>query len=266
MAYNCWVIVREVWDTRDLAGRILDDQGQVRESSLATRFEPEDLNALEMALRIKDNHGGRVTAISIGAPRGVDVLRECLYRGADDALRIDADARALDTQAAARLLAAAITAKGAYDLVLAGVSMVEGETSLLGSHVAALLGIEQVSYVDALEAIGDGSVVGRRAIEMGTEDVEIRLPALLSVGVALKEDDPRTPRSAKAMLKLKAKKVEIPEIKPAALGIDGDPSALRTTNAGGMTAVEERVVQPTDVDPEDETALKAMLDSVLKGG
>jgi electron transfer flavoprotein beta subunit len=265
MAYNCWVIVREVWDTRDLAGRVLDEDGRVREGALATRFEPEDLNALEMALRIKDGHGGRVTAISIGAPRGVDVLRECLYRGADDALRIDADPRVLDTQAVARLLAAAIAGRGPYDLVLAGVSVVEGETSLLGSHVAALLGIEQISYVDALVAIGDGRVVGRRAIEMGTEDIETRLPALLSVGVALKEDDPRTPRSAKAMLKLKAKKTEIPEVRPAALGIEGDPATLRTTTAGGLAPVEERVVQPRDVDAEDEAALKAMLDDVLKG-
>jgi electron transfer flavoprotein beta subunit len=264
MAYNCWVIVREVWDTRDLAGRVLDEQGRVRESALATRFEPEDLNALEMGLRIKDSHGGKVTAISIGAPRGMDVLRECLYRGADDALRIDADARALDTHAAARLLAEAIRKKGPYDLILVGVSIVEGETSLLGTHVAALLGVEQISYVDSLAAIGDGRVVGRRGIEMGYEDIEARLPALVSVGVALKEDDPRAPRSAKAMLKLKAKKTEIPEVKPAELGLP-EPAGLRATAAAGCEPVEERVVQSLDVDAEDEPGLKAMLDTVLKG-
>ena len=264
MPINCIVIVREVWDTRDLVGSPLDEAGALKPAGLASRFEPEDLNALEAALRIKDEHGGTVTAISVGQPREVDVLRECLYRGADAVLRIEADPAGLDTQAAAGLLAAAIRRENAWDLVLAGVSVPEGENSLLGSHLAALLGIEQISYVDAIEAIGEGKVTGKRAIEMGYEYVAVPLPALLSVGVALIEDDPRTPRSAKAMLKLKAKKADIPTLTPAALGLD-NPDALRTTRSAGLQAVPERVIQSTEIDPEDESALKAMLDAVLKG-
>jgi electron transfer flavoprotein beta subunit len=264
MAYHCIVIVREVWDTRDLAGSVLDEGGGIKEGLLATRFETEDLNALEMALRIKDDHGGTVTALSIGAPGDVDVLRECLYRGVDETVRIDADPRSLDTQAAARLLAEAIKKREDCRLVLVGVTVAEGENSLLGSHVAALLGVEQISYVDSIEAIAEDHVVGRRGIEMGYEDVQVPLPALLSVGVALVEDDPRTPRSAKAMLKLKAKKAEIPTLSPSDLET-ADPAAGRTTRIDGYEAIAERVIESKEVDAEDESALKAMLDEVLKG-
>ena len=260
MSYNVVVIMREVWDTRDITGHVLDERGGIKTGTLATRFETEDLNALEMALRIKDEQGGKVTAISIGNPGDVDVLREGLYRGVDGAVRIDANPRELDTQTAASLLAAAIKKQEAYDLVLVGVTVADGENSLLGSHVAALLGIEQVSYVDSMISIGDGRVVAKRAIEMGYEDVEVPLPALLSVGVALVEDDPRTPRSAKAMLKLKAKKVEIPTLAAA----DLDPAAA-TTSLTGYTAIPEKVVESQEVDPESESALKAMLDQALKG-
>jgi electron transfer flavoprotein beta subunit len=249
-----------VWDTRDLTGRVLDDGGQVKAGALATRFEPEDLNALEMALRIKDEQGGTVTAISLGQPGDVDVLRECLYRGVDGVVRVDADPRSLDTQGQAGLLAEAIRKQEGYDLVLTGVTVTEGENSLIGSHVAALLGIEQISYVDSLVTIGDGRVVGKRAIEMGYEDVEVPLPALMTVGVALVEDDPRTPRSAKAMLKLKAKKVEIPLLTAADLG-----ATAATTTIAGHEAVPEVVIESKEVDPEDEAALQTMLDEVLKG-
>jgi electron transfer flavoprotein beta subunit len=262
MSLNIIVIVREVWDTRDLVGPMADASGQVRTGSLSTRFEPEDLNALEMALRIKDEQGGKVTAISIGKPGGVDVLRECLYRGADDAVGIDADPRALDAQSAAALLAAAIRKQPGFDLALTGVTVADGENAIVGSMTAALLGIEQASYVDTLVGVGGGKVTAKRAIEMGYEDVELPLPALLTVGVALLEDDPRTPRSAKAMLKLKAKKAEIPMLTPAALGVD---LAGGRTEIVGHEAIPELRVESKEIDPENESALKSLLDEVLKG-
>lgn len=258
MACNCIVIVREVWDTRDLVGDVLDGGNP---KGLATRFEPEDLNALEMALRIKDDQGGTVTAIAVGQPGDVDVLRECLYRGTDAVVRVDADPRALDTQSVAGLVAEAIKKQEGYGLVLTGVTVSAGENSILGSHVAALLGLPQVSYVDSLESLSDSAAVARRGVEGGYEDVEVGLPAVLTVGVALTEDDPRTPRSAKAMLKLKAKKVEIPVLAAADLG--GEPAA--SLNKAGMEAVPEKVIESREVDAADEAALKTMLDEVLKG-
>lgn len=265
MACNCIVIAREVWDTRDLATQVLDDQGGIRASALQTRFETEDLNALEIALRLKDAQGGKVTILTFGEAGSVDVPREALYRGADEAHRIDVKRADVDTQGTAKLLAAAIKKLGGADLILMGVTVPEGENSLLGSHLAALLDLEQISYVDSVEKVDGGKVTARRAIEMGYETIEAPCPAVLTAGVALLEDDPRTPRSAKAMLKLKHKKTEIPLHKPADLGFP-DLTALRTTQVLKREPVPERVIQSVDVDPESESALKAMLETVLKGG
>jgi electron transfer flavoprotein beta subunit len=265
MAYNVIVIAREVWDTRDLTGSVLDDAGKVKTAALATRFEPEDMNALELALRIKDQSGGKVTVVSHGTAGGVDAPREALYRGADEAVRLDVPRDALVTQAAARVYAAALKKIGAFDLILMGVNISEGENSLLGAHLAALMGLDQISYVDNIDRIGNGVVIGKRAIEMGYEYVEAALPALISVGVALVADDPRTPRSAKATLKLKHKKTNIPSWTAADLGL-GDLAALRATATVNYHKIEERVVESKVVDPESESSLKAMLDAVLKGG
>jgi len=265
MGFNCAVIVREVWDTRDLIASPLDEAGQLKPGALATRFEPEDLNALEMALRVKDQHGGKVTAFSLGQPGATDVLKECLYRGVDEVRRVAADAKALDTQAAAELLGGAVKKAGPFDLVLIGTTtLLEGENSLLGAHLAQALGLEQVTYVDQLEEIAPGRAVAKRAVEMGYEFIEAQLPALLAVGVALLEDDPRTPRSAKAMLKLKHKKTDAPAWTPAEVGV-GDPAARVVTRMAGYAAVPQRVIETRAVDPEDEAALKNMLDCVLKG-
>ena len=262
MAFNSVVIVREVRDTRDLVGPVLDEGGRVKEGLLDTRFETQDLNALETALRIKDEHGGKVTAVSVGAPGNVDVLKECLYRGADDTLRIDADPGTLDTHATARLIAEALKKVEPYDLVLTGMTVVEGESSLLGAHLAGLLGIEQISYVDAIEGLAQGKVTAKRAIEMGDEYIEVSTPAVLIVGVALVEDDPRTPRSAKAMLKLKMKKADIPTVTPADLGLADAAPAVRVSS---LVAVPERTIDSREIDGEDEAALKAMLDEILQG-
>jgi electron transfer flavoprotein beta subunit len=264
MPFNVIVLAREVWDTRDLAGSVVDETGAIKKQGLTTRFETEDLNALEAALRIKDQHGGKVTVISAGQPGAVDVPREALYRGADAAIRIDAPASQLDTQSAARLYAAAVAKAGGADLILTGVNVPEGESSLLASHVAAALDVDQVSYVDNVERIGDGTVTAKRAVEMGYEYVEAPLPAVLAMGVALVADDPRSPRSAKATLKLKHKKTDIPAWTPADLGVP-DVQALRTTAITQHQAIQERSIDSKDVDAESESSLKALIADVLKG-
>ncbi len=264
MACHCVVIVREAWDTRDLVGPILDETGNIKPGALQTRFEPEDLNALEAALRIKDAQGGKVAAVTVGAPRGVEVLRECLYRGADEAFQVDADPSTLDDRALSVLLAGAVRKLGAPDLVLTGTSVVDGENALLGALLAAELGWDHVAWVDAVESVGGGRAVVKRAIEMGYETVETLLPSVLSVGVALLEDDPRAPRPAKAMLKLKMKKVPIPAAAPSELGV-ADPMALVTTRVARREAVPARVIESRTVDAGDTAALKAMMAEVLKG-
>jgi len=262
VSYHSIAIVREVWDTRDLVGDILDSSGNIKESALTTRFEPEDMNALEMALQIKDEHGGKVTAISLHQSKEVDVLKECLYRGTDEVILLnDRKFDGLDTLAASRVVSKAISEIGDFDLILTGLDVVEGENAQLGSYLAEQLGLEQITYVDKLEKIGNGSVVCIRAIEGGYEEVATSLPALLIVGVALLKEDPRAPRSARARLKLKHKRTKIPAQTASELGIN-DASLAKATSTYKLEAVEQRKIESKDVDGTDEDALGAMLDEI----
>lgn len=256
MSYHIIVVVREVWDTRDLVGDPLGSDGSLK--PLPRRFDPEDLNSLEQALQIKDREGGKVTVLSVGQPGDVDVLRECLYRGADEAVRVVAE-DGLDSAARAALLAAAIRRIGAHDLVLLGVSVPEGENSLLAGELAGRLGHAQLTYVDSLTELAPGQVTCRREIEMGSEFVKLPLPAVLALGVYLLKDDPRTPRAAKAMLKLKLKKAPIPEWSAAELGLNGE---LRRMRLVGLSALPQRSVETRDVDASSEAALRAMLQDI----
>jgi electron transfer flavoprotein beta subunit len=255
MGVNCVVVVREVWDTRDLIDAPLE--GGAIKAGLDTRFEPEDLNALETALRLKDEHGGTVTAVTVGEARSVDVLRECLYRGVDEVRRIEGNPLELDAHAYAAKVAGAVGELGGADLILVGTTVVDGVNSLVGPHLASILDVDTVSWVDAIDEIGDGKAVAKRAIELGYEYVEVPLPAVLSIGVALLEDDPRAPRSAKAMLKLKMKKVPIETLSPV--------GGAAATRVAGYEEVPQRVIESKEVDPEDESALQSMLDELLKG-
>ncbi len=258
MTWTIAVVAREVWDTRDLTGPILDDTGQIRPGALQTRFDPEDLNALEAALRIKDAHGARVVAVGFSTSRQVEVLRECLYRGADAAIQSAGDPMSLSTESQARVLAEAIRSLGTVDLVLVGTAVPDDDNGLLARALAAELDWPAVSWVDAIEGVTDGRVTAKRAVEMGYEYVEAPRPAVLAIGVALLEDDPRAPRPAKAMLKLKMKKAEI----PAALPVEPGPGL---TQRRRREPVPPRVIETTTVDPENEDALRAMLDAVRKG-
>jgi electron transfer flavoprotein beta subunit len=247
------VIAREVWDTRDLVGGPLGPDGALK--ALPRRFDPEDLNALEQALQIKDRQGGKVTVLSVGQPGEVDVLRECLYRGADEAVRVVAP-DGLDTASRAALLAAAIRKVGGHDLVLLGVSVPEGENSLLAGELAGRLGHSQLTYVDSLLELAEDHVDCRREIEMGSETVRLPLPAVLALGVYLLKDDPRTPRAAKAMLKLKLKKAPIPEWSAEELGVGGEIRRMRLV---ALEALPPRQVETRDVDAGSEAALAALL-------
>ena len=259
MPLHIIAVVREVWDTRDLVTDPVAAGGRLAEGALARRFEPEDLNALEQALQIRDREGGKVTVLAVGAPKEVDVLRECLYRGADEAVRVVADGP-LDTAAQAALLAAAVRRVGGHDLVLVGVGLPDGEASLLGAELAGRLDCAQLGYVDSILELGGGSVLCKREIEMGSETVRLPLPAVLSLGVYLLKDDPRTPRAAKAMLKLKLKKAPIPEWTAAELGVDA--AAAGRVRLAALASVPSRQVATKDVDPTDEAALRAMLQDI----
>jgi electron transfer flavoprotein beta subunit len=201
MPYNCVVLVKQVPDTANITGKAMKDDGTVNRAALPAIFNPEDLNALEMALQVRDRHGGAVTVLTMGPPRAADVLREALYRGADRVVLLtDRKTAGSDTLATSYALKCAVEKIGEYDLVFCGRQAIDGDTAQVGPQVAEKLGLPQITYAEAIEELRDGTVVARRALPLGTETVRCTLPCLLTVvGSA---NQPRPP-SARRMIAYK---------------------------------------------------------------
>ncbi len=219
MPYDSIVLVKQVPDTANITAEAMKDDGTVNRAALPTIFNPEDLNALETALETRDRFGGTVTALSMGPPKAADVLRECLFRGADRGILLtDRRAAASDTLATSYILAQAIRTIGRFDLVFAGRQAIDGDTAQVGPQCAEKLGITQLTYLEQLIHLGDGAVRIRRNTGNGWEIVEAKLPVLITViGTA---NQPRPPAARKVM-KFKRARVEAELAAEVKADVDG---------------------------------------------
>ena len=186
MPYHCVVLVKQVPDTANITGKAMKEDGTVNRAALPAIFNPEDLNALEMALQIKEEHGGEITVLTMGPPRAAEVLREALYRGADRVILLtDRRTAGSDTLATSYALACAVQRivrdYGGFDLVLCGRQAIDGDTAQVGPQVAEKLGVPQITYAEEIEELQNGRLVARRALPLGTETVKCALPCLLTV-------------------------------------------------------------------------------------
>lgn len=182
MSYRCVVLVKQVPDTANISGKAMNEDGTVNRAALPAIFNPEDLNALEMALQVKERYGGHVTVLTMGPPRAADVLREALYRGADRVILLSDRAFAgSDTLATSYALTCAVQKIGAYDLVFCGRQAIDGDTAQVGPQVAEKLGIPQITYAAKIASLEDGRIVAERALPLGRETVRCTLPCLLTV-------------------------------------------------------------------------------------
>jgi electron transfer flavoprotein beta subunit len=199
------VLVKQVPDTQNVTGEAMKDDGTVNRAALPAVFNPEDLNALEEALRLKARHGGRVSVITMGPPAAVQVLRESLYRGADEAILLsDKDFAGADTLATSYTLALAVRKLGPVDLVLCGRQAIDGDTAQVGPQTAEKLGMPQITCVSRIDEVvehtaggaaagaadGRGHVTATRSIEGGFETLTAPLPALLTITSEANESRP----------------------------------------------------------------------------
>jgi electron transfer flavoprotein beta subunit len=200
VGYNCVVLVKQVPDTKRITGKVMNDDGTVRRSALPAIFNPEDLNALELALQIKDKFGGHITVITMGLPAAGAILRDSLFRGADDAILLtDPRCAASDTLATSYILSCAVK-KLDYDIVLCGRQAIDGDTAQVGPQLAEKLGVPQITYVEQLIELAGRTITAQRNIGNGWQQVKTKLPVLLTVtGEA---NEPRV-AAAKKMMKYK---------------------------------------------------------------
>ncbi|MEI3000151.1 MAG: hypothetical protein V8T86_04495 [Victivallis sp.] len=139
-------------------------------AALPAIFNPEDLNALELALELKDRYGARVVVATMGMPAAAEVLRQSLYRGADEAVLVTDRALAgADTLATSYTLSCCAKKLGRFDLILCGRQAIDGDTAQVGPQLAEKLKIPQLCYVEEVKSLEKGKVTVRRAIEGGYE-------------------------------------------------------------------------------------------------
>ena len=202
MSLKIVVLAKQVPDTRNVGKDAMNADGTINRAALPAIFNPEDLNALEQALRLKDTHpGSTVTILTMGPGRAAEIIREGLYRGADNGyLLTDRAFAGADTLATSYALATAIRKIGEYDIIVGGRQAIDGDTAQVGPQVAEKLGLPQVTYVEEIQEVKDGRIRVKRHIDGGVETVEAPLPIVLTVnGSAV----PCRPRNAKLVQKYK---------------------------------------------------------------
>ncbi len=206
MPYNIFVCAKQVPDTADITGEAMKADGTINRAALPAIFNPDDHNALELGLSLRDRYGGEVTVITMGPPRAADILRDSLQRGADGVVLLtDRGFAVADTLATSYTLAKAIERAGGADVVLCGRQAIDGDTAQIGPQLAGRLGIGQITYVTEVLSLGNGRVQARRLIQGGVETVEACLPVLMTV--TSEANEPRPPR---AKLLMKYKKAKAP--------------------------------------------------------
>lgn len=202
MSLKIVVLAKQVPDTRNVGKDAMTPEGTVNRAALPAIFNPEDLNALEQALRLKDtNPGTTVTIVTMGPPRATDIIREALYRGADNGVLLTDRAFAgADTLATSYALSMAIRKLGACDLVIGGRQAIDGDTAQVGPQVAEKLGLNQVTYVNAINSCNGKEITVTRHIDGGVEVVKAPLPIMLTVNG---DAAPCRPRNAKRVMTYK---------------------------------------------------------------
>ncbi|MGD2124768.1 MAG: electron transfer flavoprotein subunit beta/FixA family protein [Desulfobacteraceae bacterium] len=174
------ILVKQVPDTTEV--KLDPKTGSLIREGVESIINPDDRHALEAAIRLKQERGGKITVISMGPPQAIDAISEALGIGADEGILLTDRAFAgADTWATSSTLGKAIEKVGTFDLVLCGRQAIDGDTAQIGPQVAAYLGIPQVTYVFEIEEMKKKTMVVKRRLEDGFERVRCSLPAVLTV-------------------------------------------------------------------------------------
>lgn len=277
MSLNIIVLAKQVPDTRNVGKDAMKADGTVNRAALPAIFNPEDLNALEQALKLKDEHpGSKVTVLTMGPARAAEIVREGLFRGADNGVVLSDRAFAgSDTLATSYALSAAIKKLGYFDLIIGGRQAIDGDTAQVGPQVAEKLGIPQITYAEDIVKVENGEITVKRRLEGGVETVKTKLPVVVTVNGSAAEC---RPRNAKAVQKYKyaavpsevandEKKKEFIEKRPyltigewnaadvnadlAQCGLSGSPTKVKSIQNVVFTAKEARRIENTEAELEN---------------
>lgn len=272
------VLAKQVPDTRNVGKDAMKADGTVNRAALPAIFNPEDLNALEQALRIKDViPGSTITLLTMGPGRAADIIREGLFRGADDGILLSDRAFAgSDTLATSYALSQAIRKTGGFDLIIAGRQAIDGDTAQVGPQVAEKLKLPQLTYVEEIISVDEKKIVVKRRLERGVETASCPLPLVLTVNGTAPECRARNARllmkykhartvserqsanedylhlySDRPYLNINEWSVNEIETDPAQLGLNGSPTKVKKIDNVVLQAKESRLISSSDEDIEE---------------
>jgi electron transfer flavoprotein beta subunit len=284
--YKIIVLAKQVPDTRNVGKDAMKANGTVNRAALPAVFNPEDLKALEQALRIKDdNPGSTVTILTMGPGRAAEIIREGLYRGADDGILItDRKFAGSDTLATSYAISLAIKKLAPYDIILSGRQAIDGDTAQVGPQAAEKIGIPQITYCEEVVSISKKGIQIKRRLERGVETVESVFPVLVTVHGSAPDC-----RSRNARLLMKYKHAEtVTEMQDSTddyldlhdkrpylnikewtvddlnadetwLGLSGSPTKVKKVTNVVFTAKESKILG--DKDEEIEDLIKELLEN-----
>jgi len=272
------VLAKQVPDTRNVGKDAMKADGTVNRAALEAIFNPEDLNALEQALRVKDKvEGSTITILTMGPGRAAEVIREGLYRGADNGyLLTDRKFAGSDTLATSYALSQAIRKIKDFDIVFAGRQAIDGDTAQVGPQVAEKLGIPQITYAEEVLEVKGKEIIVKRRLERGVELVSVTKPVLITVHSSAADC---RPRNAKLLMKYKHARtiterqdatedylnlyqtrpyLNIDEWSTAdivvddeALGLSGSPTKVKKIENVVFKAKESKVLSPSDLEIDE---------------
>ncbi|WP_026327495.1 electron transfer flavoprotein subunit beta/FixA family protein [Proteiniphilum acetatigenes] len=286
MTFNIIVLAKQVPDTRNVGKDAMKADGTVNRAALPAIFNPEDLNAMEQALGIKDRFpGSKITVLTMGPGRAAEILREGLFRGADDGVLLTDRAFAgADTLATSYALSMAIRKLGKFDIIVSGRQAIDGDTAQVGPQVAEKLGIPQITYAENVEKIENGTITIKRRLENGVEVVECPLPVVVTVNGSARACRPRNAKlllkykhartiterqaenidyidiySSRPYLNLTEWSVDDVEADKVQCGLSGSPTKVKKIENVVFQAKESRHLTDDDVDIEE--LMKELIDS-----
>ncbi len=275
MSLKIVVLAKQVPDTRNVGKDAMKEDGTVNRGALPAIYNPEDLNALEQALRLKENHpGSTVHVLTMGPSRAAEVIRESMFRGADGGYLLSGrEFAGSDTLATSYALSCALRKLGKIDVIICGRQAIDGDTAQVGPQVAEKLGLPQITYAEEILTVDNNEITVKRRLERGFEVVKGKLPLLVTVNGSAA---PCRPHHAKLTLKYKCAqtvteanecgrdcgavfaqrpylKIEewcVNDIEHDAkwLGMSGSPTKVKQIESVVFTAKESKRLEPTDAE------------------
>ena len=251
MSLKIVVLAKQVPDTRNVGKDAMNADGTINRAALPAIFNPEDLNALEQALRLKDTHpGSTVTILTMGPGRAAEIIREGLYRGADNGyLLTDRAFAGADTLATSYAIATAIRKIGEYDLIIGGRQAIDGDTAQVGPQIAEHLGLPQVTYLEGIKYEGGNRLVVKKWTEEGYQLLEVETPCVVTV--LSSANQPRY-MSVRGIVEAYDKQVEVwgfdnISVEESKLGLAGSPTRVfKSFTKGAKSAGKVFELEPAE--------------------